>query len=667
MTDSFVEYGKESKDRQSGFRTRSLFGKGLRDVLFTQKQGTVQSIKNGRSAVADFHWTTTLGRHEPTIDINPGPPATSGLRERWGILGNGTRVEFELRQDISFPNTVTLCDRLRNFYMLRLINSNPRRKLIVETVGAAWEREIPIRFTPIEGQPIVQKTLVLKVNGSEFAIDLEIRRAPTDLGQGDTGVENRSGGLLVTDEDLNALDLTLFKYDTEPALSRIFGTINIKGVGGYIKHKLNSPIPEEVLTETRDGFDRRNKFFKSLSTLIEPFLDEILKDELKRQESPSSAFSKETRENIAKALDVMNRLYDELIGRADAGDEFKGKSPFKPEVIDFIRKQLTITEGVSTPMALLINSATVSERTTVKLYSSSTEISIAPDQFEVSHEKAKDGLLTKIVRLLGKGDGSIAEITAECPQGSAVISVTVSAQPVFYPASGLQFQPESITLHEGRTKHLDLYVDVEKIPIGSMVRVTADNNSFELSLTVQEFLESDKLNDEVGRLRFGITGNGIGSRCNIEAKCGSFSTRASARVVDKREKEPPERGTRFKEPAFEKMPLKAPSFMRTDGTVVVNMSDYVNARYFGDNPRSAIDRHMHCQTRLADLVLDECLNEIVARAWGHTLEVRFPNDPAVDIRNHVAKLKFVYGPAFHSAFVTLYQPLERDPSLGNAR
>jgi len=38
MQKKLVPYGEESSDRSAGWRTRSLFGKGLRDVLFTQKR-----------------------------------------------------------------------------------------------------------------------------------------------------------------------------------------------------------------------------------------------------------------------------------------------------------------------------------------------------------------------------------------------------------------------------------------------------------------------------------------------------------------------------------------------------------------------------------------------------------------------------------------------------
>ena len=44
MEERFVTYGKESIDRTKCYRTRSLFGKGLRDVLFTQKNGQVKLI-----------------------------------------------------------------------------------------------------------------------------------------------------------------------------------------------------------------------------------------------------------------------------------------------------------------------------------------------------------------------------------------------------------------------------------------------------------------------------------------------------------------------------------------------------------------------------------------------------------------------------------------------
>jgi hypothetical protein len=62
MRDRFVSYGEESTDRAKGYKTRSLFGKGLRDVLFTQKHGQVKSIKNELFYNCRFRWKDASGR-----------------------------------------------------------------------------------------------------------------------------------------------------------------------------------------------------------------------------------------------------------------------------------------------------------------------------------------------------------------------------------------------------------------------------------------------------------------------------------------------------------------------------------------------------------------------------------------------------------------------------
>ncbi|MDH5795566.1 MAG: hypothetical protein OEZ24_05600, partial [Candidatus Bathyarchaeota archaeon] len=90
----------------------------------------------------------------------------------------------------------------------------------------------------------------------------------------------------------------------------------------------------------------------------------------------------------------------------------------------------------------------------------------------------------------------------------------------------------------------------------------------------------------------------------------------------------------------------------TDGTILINLLDPVNKAYFGDDPHAAVEANLHCQLRLADLVLDECLNEIVSHAWGRSLPRRFPNNPEVDIRLYAAEKKFEIGYQVHKYFVT---------------
>ena len=395
--------------------------------------------------------------------------------------------------------------------------------------------------------------------------------------------------------------------------------------------------------------------YKQLAALVEPYLGPIVDEEEKLRRKPAGSFSERTEERLSDAMDVLNKLYEELVGKADTGDEFRGRKPFIPAVLAFIRNELAITEGVMTPFALLVNTSAIPDGTVVKLNTSSADITVSPSDFAVSHEDAKDGLLTKVSHLIADHAGAAATITAEAPQGKAVASIRAIPERIFYPVNGMDFDPSSLNLHEGKQRQLDLYVDCEKIPIGSAITLSVDNPSIMLGKPEVETREVHKITNDLACIRIGISGSGIGNQGKVDATHGPFSAQAFVRVVEKKKgAPPPPRGMRFKRPVFEDIPRKLQTTMRSDGTVVINMADELNKRYFGTDPHHAVESELQCQVRLAELVLDECLNEIVTKAWGRTLRQRFPDDPATDIRMYVAQKKFEIGPLFHDAFVTLY-------------
>jgi hypothetical protein len=125
--------------------------------------------------------------------------------------------------------------------------------------------------------------------------------------------------------------------------------------------------------------------------------------------------------------------------------------------------------------------------------------------------------------------------------------------------------------------------------------------------------------------------------------------------------EPPKEGGRFKPPIFVPIPnLKVQTWLRpSDGTILVNTLDPLNIEYFGDTPVESVQgstAKRHCQVRLADLVLDECMNQIVTDAWSkNTIEKRHPNNPELDIRMYIAEWKYDYGKDIHKHFVTVQE------------
>lgn len=670
MQQKFVPYGEESGDRKAGWHTRSLFGKGLRDVLFTQRYGVVRSIKNNQSSIAEFYYGRSKASKEerPIIDIDDHPPKVhSDIRRNWGIPENGTCVEFRLRDDLSFPRRETILEKLEKFYMLRIVNSNTNRKVLLQYTESNGEEMVDqIRYSRPSGNMIEKKSVELSFDNRVFQTEIEIWKAENDLSQGTVGYEDREGGLLVTDEDDNVMDLTLFRYDNDPCASRLFGTVRIKGAGEYIRLKLDSDPPEEILTEDREGLVRKHGFYRKIAEIVEPILKPIMEDEEKRCRLQSGGFSPETLAKYSKAIDALNALYQKLVGKADFTDGFTGKIPKLPEYMTFIRPDLTITQNVLTPVAILVNCDKFSTDTKVTVESSNEKISIHPEMFSIVRLSPESPLLVKVLRM----NGTEAEITGNVIaktrdlngfERSAEVKVAVVEKEVFYPPNGMAFKPSNLSLHEGAKRNLRLYLDAEKIATGSPIQLTCSSQAFELESTLVDFRENMKINEEIGCMEIAIKAVGnVGERAQVVASSGSYSDKASIEVVKKsEERETPKEGGRFKPPVFERIPnLKVQTWLRSsDGTVLINTLDPLNRAYFGDDPVESVqgvNAKRHCQIRLADLVLDECLNQIVTDGWSkNTIEKRHPNNPELDIRMYIAEWKYEFGQEIHKYFVTV--------------
>jgi len=664
MLQKFEPYGEDSGDRAAGLRTRSLFGKGLRDALFTQKSGAVKSIKEDQCAITEFYFGKIRGSDEEDaiIDIDDHPPRLNqDIRTSWGIVENGTRVEFRLRDDVRFPKREKLIEKLSNFYMLRMINSNSSRRVLLKYIDATRQETIDqIKYIFPVGQLLIRKTFQFDFDNRTFNVELEISKSEIDLSQGTAGYEDREGGLLVLDEDDNILDLTLFKYDTDPAGSRLFGRLRVNGAHEYISTKLNCKSPEPVLSEDREGLVKSHGFYKNIAAKVEEILGPIIEDEEKKRRSQIEGFSPETVARFSKAIDVLNALYEQFVGKADAGDGFTGRNPRLPEYLEFIRPKLTVKEKIRTPVALLINCDKFSTGTEADVKSDKKEIAVEPQRFKIERQSAESPLQKKILRIEGARSEIAGNIVVTVGDHVAELKVEVTDKDIFYPQNGMQFEPANVNIHEESARKLHLFLDMEKIPLGSAIEFSCPSETFSLKTESVEFTKEMKISDEVGCIELGITAdNGIGQKAQVKAVSGVYSSEAFLQIVKEKEPLPPQEGGRFKSPRFEEIPhLKVQTWLAMDGAILINTLDPLNITYFGlVNQKDTIEGSkpkLHCQIRLADLVLDECLNKIVTDAYGKgTIDRRYLNNPELDIRQYIAEWKFLYGKLIHQHFVTL--------------
>ena len=138
----------------------------------------------------------------------------------------------------------------------------------------------------------------------------------------------------------------------------------------------------------------------------------------------------------------------------------------------------------------------------------------------------------------------------------------------------------------------------------------------------------------------------------VSASYGPYVAGTKVSVV-KKKKEERGKGGIFKNYEFRPLERKVQSLYDPQGSILINTRDPVNFRYFGSEPYRAVEEYAHCQVRLADLILNECLQLMVSEALeSGKLDRRFPNNPEIDIRYYADEKKFEIGPLVHNLFVT---------------
>jgi hypothetical protein len=653
MERAFGTYGRDSGDRDAGLRTRSLFGKGLRDVLFTQDGGTVFSIKSGRSAVCKFRWKTKAGDEVAVVDINAGPRVTDALRRKWEIPSNGTRVEFQLRDDINLPQHDKLVEKLSNFYMLRPINGNPMRRVALESDYVSRGREeTTLRYVEPVGKLIDRVDTKIAYEGARVDISGKLYIHDDDMTQAEAGYEDRDGGLLVIDEDGSALDLTLFtKFDADPAAARLFGSIELRGAGRIIRDRLNARRPEEVLTETRDGFDRKHAFYREVAAVIEPWLSPHVEAERDRRKQEQQPLPEELARRHRQAFDKLNELYRKLVG-STPGVVPHGPETKIPEKMAFMWPSVTIKAGQVVRIPLVVNVAKIPDGTTITVGDDSDDIEVEPMSIQVDEKLAKAGVFIRTVAISSDKAGAHGTVTATAPNDArAELKVDVVPADVYRPADGLGFQPDAVQVHPNERRSLWLWADLSKVRMGASIKITTDLP--ELSTDNDSITLSDKhrVTDDVARVRVKVTGTRLGVDGIVSARADPHTAEVHVEVTRKRDVDPGAAG-KFRGYRFEKIERRIPSLIDAEGFVVVNMTDETNRRFFTDDPATALQSSAPAQTRLAELVLDECLQRLVSEAiQSNSLERKFPDNAEIDIRNYVQEQKFELGADIYAAFV----------------
>ncbi len=656
MKTLFSVYGDEKPTHFAG--SRSLFGKGLTDVLLSQPYGgLVHSIKDGYCTRATFKRQRTGKRKQEKLRVifEGRTRATKAQRERYRIpTGNGTHVTFRFKSK-SFPQRATLIERLSNFYLLRIINSSPARRVevIFLTPQGKQDGDIEVlRFSNPGGTLIDTLEKDFHFEKWNLRIEGELFRAEGPLPQKDVGMENRIGGLLVLDENDNVMDLTLFDFDNNAYARRLFGTLRLAGVNQFIRDKLDAH--EEVLTDTRDGLSKSHDFYKVLAANLKGWLHKHVQEEKRSQAREKPGIPQEDLERQRKAFDLLNQVYKEVhekIAGLEMGEEVGDTRP--ENGMQFDRSHTEIELNRKTYVGLIVDTEVIPAGERISVTSTDDAVEASPSVLVVPEPEPDRTVVGGGIYLRGTELGATGVVQAVHSSTRAKLEVEVVKKVPFTPHWPLQFHSSKSRAKPNRWGKLKLYIDTRVIPVGDLVQLSSSSEDVMVRPTGCSLSKADMTHDDVARVIIEFRGTGDNQKSDIEARVGEHFAMAHVTVASL----PPSGVALFKDWQFERIEgwTDQTYFEPDEGIIRVNLDHPLNEMVFGAEPEEAsVTLHSNPPgyVYLAELILNECLYFTYSTAYQMgRVQQRLGDVPWQDVRNYITSRKNELGEAFFKDFI----------------
>jgi len=648
----FKEYGAAKSGAYEGYGTRGLFGQGVSDVLFYHSKGCIKSIKNGEASICSFYER----KNKRFIKIEKQNEAIDKLSQEWNINSDqGTLVEFILDTDTWIYEYENLVKRLSAFWMLRLINADETRKISLIYIDAkGMKRNTGIKYYFPKGILVEHKEFTMPFeNYNPVHIDVELYKSDEPL---DTAGEEKENGLLVFDDQKSVYDLTFFGLDNSLGADTFYGFMKLTGAREIILDKINNKKhPEEIILDSRDGFNTQHEFYKNLEVIIRDWLYPILNKERKRS---NNGLSETTKENHRKAFEELNKLYSQLTGEDTAGTIRIVTTPVRPVGgMEFARNHISITAHKKYGLQLIIDTRIIKPGSIIKLKSHRNNIGFAPTQFAVTQpgEKADD-ILIKTITISGSKPKTADTLEALVGQYYTSVVVAIVAEDIFYPENGLGFHPDYLRAIVGRNTELNLYIDLGLIKSGNKIQFVSSNNSIKLQNTELFVPKRLKSTSRIARILVPFVGDKNQETGIISANYKHYSAQARIDVQERIPLKPTGPTGKFKDWDFdEKVPKPFQSIYDsiqgspTQGYILINPNHPINEKYFGENPTKAdIDKSFIAQLYLAEIILSESLNVTISEA---IQKGTLPKRSDYDILFYIAEKKHEYGPMIYKYFI----------------
>ncbi len=652
---------------------RSLFGRGVSDVLLGHKQGELVSYKDGILTHAKFAFDT-----KPRVTGNSNPtPSKKQLTEAHLKPGeNGTCVRFLLSDDCAVPDEGTVIPLLSRFYMLRLINSDPNVSVRVfryRAGGKVYEDVLDYDFPvgDVIGKFSSEITVPKELTQTPFAplqVDGIVCRADVEAPlKGRESRDARENGLLIVDEKDAVLDLTFLPdFEGSPYLNKIFGVVRLSGIRPILDHYLNRGH-ESPLTTTRDGFELRHDFTQYLFAQLRKHLEPIYRKEEERQrKSNSEELSAGATQRLNEAMRQLNKYLHDLLGQGTNGE---GDAEPKDLPIQFVPGKTKIVLGQPRFVTLLIRTSDIESKGAIMLDSSNPKVDVYPTLVSADKGAAYKQFIAFRVSLKSDTLHENAVVTALADgkdgtlEGKLDITDVVAA-PVVEPPTEMEFRPAETIGQPNKKHNAYLYANLATIPLGRKIEISIIKSQGGIGLfddagkkcrALSIVLHKDYqiAGTTVARVPIAWMGAGWGQYARIIAEtktpAGKVVTAIATLTLDQEEE-----GGLIKRIEYRDLGNRKCSDL-VDGCIYINSAHTLNRSVFGETKedyKKKVDEDRTAQYRLCSVITEQSVYRLAEDFHLKNKLLLVPTAPVTSMREFVDAKTHEFAPKLLKILIT---------------
>jgi len=328
MSELFSMYGGDYHLQSNTKNIRGLFGQGASDVLFLsafhQFPSYIISIVDGKASKCSFIFDQQKTIHtQELLNIEK-------VRKETGIINNGTLVVFGLPNSVKIPKERDIKEKIEAFYMLRYILSNHQRQVVF------YDGELKHRLNTQDklftDEPCIIEKKPIKLILDDIALDSYLTLYQTK--------ETDERQILICDEHQIVYEESMFGLEKVHGTKSIAGVYVIEGIGDVLRDYLNKEKPEEILRDSRDGFDRRHRFTSNMMNQVTQILHQVI--DLHKSKNIITHYSLNNNEKLNAALHKTNEYFEDL--SLSPIYEVHDQELIE-ERLHFARNIITITQG----------------------------------------------------------------------------------------------------------------------------------------------------------------------------------------------------------------------------------------------------------------------------------------------------------------------------------